>query len=151
MAENAQIPASPLDQACTCFYLRRAARTVSREYDRWLKPTGLKTTQFSLLTVASAAGPVSITDLAEQLGMERTSLTRNLRPLEQRDLIAVSPEGWKRTRLVEVTDAGHEILEQAAPLWQQAQQAVSDRLGADNAETLRTLLRATLGSDETLP
>ena len=148
MTNEPQVPASPLEAACTCFYLRRAARTISREYDRWLKPTGLKTTQFTLLSVASATGPLSITDLAAQLGMERTSLTRNLRPLEERGLIAVSPEGWKRTRLVELTDAGREILNQALPLWGQAQQAVTERMGAESAEELRKLLQAAIAESE---
>ena len=148
MTNEPQVPVSPLKAACTCFYLRRAARTISREYDRWLKPTGLKTTQFTLLSVASATGPLSITDLAAQLGMERTSLTRNLRPLEERGLIAVSPEGWKRTRLVELTDAGREILNQALPLWGQAQHAVTERMGAESAEELRKLLQAAIAESE---
>ncbi len=132
---------SGLDEVCTCFYLRRAARAISRDYDRALKPLGLKATQFTVLSATAQTGPVSITELAATLGMERTSLTRNLRPLEHRALLARSEEGWKRTRLVELTDAGRALLAEAIPLWQQAQRGLSERLGEAKVEQLRALLR----------
>lgn len=140
-AENTR--PTPGNDPCLCFELRRAARAVSRDYDRWLKPTGLKTTQFSVLSMASGRGPVSITELAEALGMERTSLTRNLRPLEARGLLRVAPEGWKRTRLVEITREGRAVLETALPLWAQAQQALKAELGDGQVEQLKALLAQT--------
>ncbi len=141
MSTKQSPPISELEEVCTCFYLRRAARAISRDYDRALKPVGLKATQFTVLSVTAQTGPVSITELAATLGMERTSLTRNLRPLEQRALLERSEEGWKRTRLVELTEAGRALLAQAIPLWQQAQQEMSERMGKQKVAQLRELLR----------
>ncbi len=134
---------TPTEDPCLCFSLRKAARTISREYDQHLKPAGLKTTQFTLLSMTASRGPLSITELAEQLGMERTSLSRTLRPLEAKGYVQVSPEGYKRTRLVEITRAGRRQLETALPLWAQAQRTVQTRLGVEQASELRELLSLT--------
>ena len=131
---------APSPDACAFFQIRRASRTISRFYDRALRPSGLKITQFSLLSAVRELGPVSITALAEVLGLERTSLSRNLRPLEKQGLIRVSPEGYKRTRTVELTVAGRALWREARGLWEQAQSAIDAHLGAERAAQLRDLL-----------
>jgi hypothetical protein len=72
---------------CTCLGLRKAARAVTQMYDQTLKPAGLRSTQFSLLVAAERAGPRGIGELAELLVMDRTTLTRNLKPLLVRGLL----------------------------------------------------------------
>ena len=118
---------------CTCFNLRKATRAVTQYYDAILQPSGLRTTQFSVLTAAAITGPAPIGRLAEQLGMDRTTLTRNLAPLEKSGLIRtggeVTSSGDRRARLVEITTAGRKALLRAMPLWEEAQSSLIGRLG----------------------
>lgn len=133
-------PITPLQEPCNCFALRRAARALSREYDRWLRPLDLSNTQFSMLYVARIGMAASITEMADALGMERTSLTRNLRPLQKRGLLTVSAEGPRRVRSIGLTAAGEAMIEQALPLWRQAQNEVAQRMGAAEAGQMRELV-----------
>ncbi len=129
-------------EACTCFNLRKAARILTRRYDRWLAPVGLKATQFSVLASLYRMGPVAIGTLAERLGMERTTLTRNLRPLEKQGLIGLSVDlEDRRGRDVTLTVAGEARLERALPLWEQAQAETLSRLGDDGWQELSSRLR----------
>ena len=124
---------------------------ISRFYDRALQPSGLKITRFSLLSVVRELGPVSISGLADALALERTSLTRNLRPLEKKGLIDVAPEGYRRARMVAITDEGQAVWDEALILWQQAQRTIDEHLGTDRAAQLRGLLQdltALAGADE---
>lgn len=121
---------------CACLNLRKAARVVAQVYDQHLQPCGLKNTQFSLLRAASLLGPISISDLAEQLQMDRTTLTRNLRPVERDGLIEVVAGKDARTRNVKVTPAGAKKLKQALPLWESAQRQVVKALGQTHWRTL---------------
>lgn len=114
---------------CTCFHLRRAARALSRRYDAGLKKSGLRANQFSILAVAGNAGPQPLGQLAERLGMDRTTLTRNLRPLERDGLLEVRAGEDRRSRWIEITPAGRQRLETALPLWQAVQRSVVDELG----------------------
>ncbi len=116
---------------CTCFNLRKAARAVTQYYDGALKPSGLRATQFTLLAAIYNAGPITIKRLAERLIMDRTTLTRNLRPLEKQGLIESASGEDRRTRAVTLTDRGREVLAQALPLWEQAQVEVVGRLGRE--------------------
>ncbi len=131
---------------CACFNLRKATRTVAQVYDQYLQPSGLKNTQFSLLRVASQYGPISITDLAEQLVMDRTTLTRNLKPVERDGLVEVIAGKDARTRNVRVTAKGLKTLKKALPLWEDAQAHVVGELGQTHwrslLQELQTVLRA---------
>ncbi|HEX6978424.1 MAG TPA: MarR family winged helix-turn-helix transcriptional regulator [Alphaproteobacteria bacterium] len=118
-------------QNCACLKVRMAARAVTRAYDLALKPVDLKVTQFSLLVAASARGPVSITALAEMLGMDRTTLTRNLGPLTRRGLVELGPEGYRRTRDVTITPQGRAVLKQAIPRWESVQEELRRKLGRE--------------------
>ena len=114
---------------CACLKVRMAARAVTRAYDGTLRPVGLRATQLSVLVAVAIDGAISIAALADFLGMDRTTLTRNLRPLQKQGLISVGPEGWRRSRNLEITKKGRSRLRQALPLWERAQDALKEKLG----------------------
>jgi DNA-binding MarR family transcriptional regulator len=129
----------------TCFAAaaRRAARVLTAAYDQALAPSGLRIGQFSLLHSVALHGPLPLARLAEHLGMDRTTLTRNLKPMVREGLLAVMPGTQDhRVRAVAVTDHGAERLRQALPLWEGAQNDVTSGFGADRAARLRTELKA---------
>ena len=114
---------------CTCFGLRKAARAVTQMYDQALKPTGLRATQLSLLFSVERTGPRGMAELAEQLVMDRTTLTRNLKPLLDRGLLK-SVEGSDRRRSpIAITAKGRAALAQALPYWREAQARMTGGLG----------------------
>ncbi len=124
---------------CFANRLRAASRAISRHYDSVLKPLDLKISQLSVLTAVSlGGGDLTIVDMAQQLGMDRSTLSRNFDPLERRGLVVLGPEARHRARRVALTDAGRALLEQAYPLWKSAQQSVEGRVG-DVAEMTRRL------------
>lgn len=123
-------------QFCACANLRMASRAVTQFYDEALKPAGLRATQFTLLSALLQVEQIAITELAERLVMDRTTLTRNLEPLEQKKLIDIYPGEDRRTRLVNLTERGRQALAKATPLWQQAQSQVTQALGEDRSNTL---------------
>jgi DNA-binding MarR family transcriptional regulator len=113
---------------CACQRVRMAARAVTRTYDLALRPSGLRSTQFTILVAASVAGGIPLHRLADILGLERTTLTRNLAAIEREGLIqVVSVDG--RTRNVLLTSPGAKRLEQALLLWDQAQQTLRNKVG----------------------
>ena len=115
--EQCLVPA----QSCTGFSLRRAGRAVARLYDRHLAAAGLRGTQFTLLNAIFLKSPVTINVLAEILAMDRTTLTRNLKPLEGKGWIKTESGDDRRTRWVSITKEGEGILRKAMPLWENAQ------------------------------
>ncbi len=116
-------------QSCACFHLRRAARAVTQRYDEALRPVGLRATQFSMLTMIRGRGPLSLQDLARRLVMDRTTLSRNLRPLQDADYVLVEPGKDRRVREISITQKGHGVLARAYPLWRQVQEGFADQLG----------------------
>lgn len=131
---------------CVCFNLRRAARLLSRRYDEAFVETGLKNTQFSLLAALLGEVAVPITSLAENLGMDRTTLTRNLRPLERQGLLRVIPDPVDhRSRRVSLTDRGRETVEAALHKWHEVQAETLDRLGGEEWTQMRAALRTLSG------
>jgi DNA-binding MarR family transcriptional regulator len=125
---------------CACHRVRTAARAVTRAYDDALRPVGLRATQLAVLLAAASEDAPSITAIAATLGMDRTTLTRNLNPLVADRLVAVGAEGWRRSRSLAVTRKGRARLREALPLWQTAQQALQRRLGGRKWELARTSL-----------
>ena len=121
---------------CTCFNLRKAARAVTRVYDEALKPSGLRATQFSLLSVVANRGPAGMTELARALVMERTTLTRNLKPLMDQGFLQVVAGADRRQRPIAVTPRGRKALDRALPLWRCAQAKIADGLGRARWEDL---------------
>ncbi len=129
-----------LPTQCLCTKLRRASRGVTRLYDEALADVGLNAAQFSLLRNLQRLEQPSITALAEAMGLDRSTLGRNLRVVEGRGLVQLGDGADQRSRLVLLTDAGRAVLEQGAPLWEVAQQQVAARLGADKRAALMQLL-----------
>jgi DNA-binding MarR family transcriptional regulator len=113
---------------CTCFNLRKATRVVTQLFDDVMQPTGLRATQFTLLAAISATGTIAIRQLANFLVMDRTTLTRNLKPLEAKRLIKIVPGEDRRTRTLTLTDKGKKTYEKSLPVWRQAQAEVVERL-----------------------
>jgi DNA-binding MarR family transcriptional regulator len=122
--------------SCTGFNLRKAMRVVSQLYDDHLRPTGIRGTQFALMVVIKLTGPVLVSKLAEYAVMDRTTLTRNLDILEKQGLIELNQGSDKRTRLVSITQKGMLMLDQAYPLWEQAQNKVNGALGQTRLQSL---------------
>ena len=122
---------------CVCGNLRRAARAVTQVYDEVLRPTGLRITQFGILGVTKAMGPVTVTRLAEATVTDRTTLTRNLKLLEKRGLIRVEKGSDRREREVTLTDRGSDALVKGLPFWQKAQAHVLEELGEERWRALR--------------
>ena len=104
--------------------VRRAARVVANHYDKHLKPTGLKGTQFTLLNTIFMNPATNIGKLADVLGLDRTTLNRNLKPLEGKGLIRSGSGKDPRTRTLKLTKEGTKILQNALPHWLEAQSGV---------------------------
>jgi DNA-binding MarR family transcriptional regulator len=127
---------------CACLNLRWASRAVSQLYDEALRPAGLKTTQFSLLGAVWKYEGASIQELADGIGLDRTSLTRALQPLERDGLLAISISATDgRVRSVSLTDEGRSRLERGYPLWQAAQAELERRVGGERLQELVASLR----------
>lgn len=138
-----QQPASALDVRCTCFMVRSLSRKISQLYDDALAPSGLKGTQFSLLAQArtrKGQAPMTVSELATALHTDRTTMTRNLRTLEQSGLIALEPGADARSRCVVVTREGEAVFRQALKLWKQAQEQVRELCGTEQIVALEELV-----------
>ena len=129
-----------LTSECICTHLRRAARGVSRPYDEALAGFGINVAQFSLLRHVQRLDRPSITSLAEAMGLERSTLGRNLRVLEAEGLVRLADGDDQRNRLVLLSEAGRARLEAAHPAWQQAQQQLVEQLGEGQRDELVRLL-----------
>ena len=127
---------------CTCNNLRKAARAVTQYYDEVLRPSGIRATQFSLLSAIKQFGTVSIGVLAEESVMDRTTLTLNLKLLEDEGLITIAPGDDARVREVSLTPVAVEKLAVANRYWRQAQAQMAARMGN---EGVRHLLRSLSG------
>ncbi len=117
--------------ACTCTNLRQAARMMTQAYDAALQPSGLKATQFTLLATLDGLGEAPLTQLADALVMDRTTLTRNLKPLVRRGLIRIAHAEDQRIRNISLTKAGRRAFEDARPHWAQAQSRIVKSLGQE--------------------
>jgi DNA-binding MarR family transcriptional regulator len=124
-------------ERCACHKVRMAARAVTRLYDDTLRSSGLRATQLSVLVAVGIDEAMSITALAKFMGMDRSTLTRNLSPLEKEGLIRVGLEGWRRSRAVEMTKKGRSRLREALPLWEKAQQTLKRKLGDRKWDVIR--------------
>jgi DNA-binding MarR family transcriptional regulator len=126
---------------CNCLALRQAARHVSQFYDQFLAASGLRTTQYSILARLQRKGPMSINALAAELVMDRTTLGRNILPLERDGLIAIRPDRVDhRSKDVQLTKAGVARFRAASEGWRQAQTRFEAAFGGKRAKALRALL-----------
>lgn len=133
---------------CNGTALRKATRRVSQLYDAVLAPSGLRSTQRSLLIHIARAGTPTMGDLAAALVLDRSALAHNLKPLERDGLVAilVDPRD-KRSRLVGLTALGRARLDESMALWRNAQHRFETAFGPDQAEALRAAL-AVIASPE---
>lgn len=125
---------------CNCLNIRRASQAVTEVYDEFLAPSNLKIGQFSLLRHIKQLEPVSVSDLALIIRLDRTTLVRNLKPLEKSGFVEdISAEG-ARNRQLKLTDKGIETYKYAEELWEKAQSFLEEYLGKDNIDIFTTLL-----------
>jgi DNA-binding MarR family transcriptional regulator len=130
--------------SCNCLALRRAARDLARRYDDAFRPLDLNNGQFSMLTAIAGLQPAGIQAIGDLLGMDRTTVTAALKPLQRRGLVEVDwDEEDLRGRLVQLTREGTRLVQRAIPLWEAAQQEAAERLGGEEAaESFRRQLAA---------
>lgn len=121
MITHALLTPRQISTDCICLNTQRAARAVARRYDAAFRPINLSSGQFSILAALNQDGSVSMSTLAEILGLERTTLTRNLRPLVEAGLVRSESGGDKRVRAIALTKSGRDKLALAMPLWAAAQ------------------------------
>jgi DNA-binding MarR family transcriptional regulator len=130
---------------CLCANTRRAARHITQAYDDALRPVGLRATQFFLLTALSrAAGSegIPVGELADILGMDRTTLTRNLAIAERQQWIDTGAAKDRRSKLIRLAPKGKTLLGKALPYWKGAQRRLQDRLGQQKAALLLSLAQS---------
>jgi DNA-binding MarR family transcriptional regulator len=132
---------------CTCDRLRKLARRLTQRYDAYLAPTGLRLTQFSLLAHLMRGEPLTMSALAGLLEMDRTTLTRNLKPLADAGLVALDAGRDARERVVSVSEQGRTVWRAARDQWRRAQEDVNQVLGVEQVIALHAVLD---GSLETL-
>jgi len=135
-------------QQCNCLAVRQAARYLTQFYDQYLASSGLRTTQFSILAKLMGYGALSINALAKELVMDRTTLGRNMLPLEREGLIEIVPGTTdRRTKELRLTKAGQERLRAAAPGWTEAQEKFEASFGRKRSAELRGLLDQVVASE----
>ena len=127
---------------CASFNFRRAARAMTALFDHALQGSGIRSTQFTILTAVAKAQPVSVGKVSETLVMDATTLTRNLNLLRKQGLVTVSPRGSMRQRFVSLTAEGEKALARAVPLWREIQQKFVNNIGEDQWRKLREELES---------
>jgi len=132
------MPVKP--QGCTNLKLRQLMRRVAAHYDAEVGKTGLKGTQYSLLSYVVKLGPVRPVDLAAEMRISPSTLTRNMRPLVDAGLIEVLPGEDARSRLVSATSVGREKRQEAQRRWRVAQEGINEMLGARRVVQLHAML-----------
>lgn len=123
-------------RTCACFNFRKASRSVTQLFDQALAPTGLRSTQLVILITSELLGPSSIARLARELVMDRSTLTRNLKPLLNSDLLRISKAEHAKQKMVATTDIGRLALVNAVPYWERAQKHLVERLGTSHWDEL---------------
>jgi DNA-binding MarR family transcriptional regulator len=132
---------------CNCLAVRQAARYITQFYDQYLASAGLRTTQYGILAKLKRQGPMSINALAAELVMDRTTLGRNVRPLERDGLIVIEPDpDDRRSKVLRLTRTGDTRFERAHKGWAEAQRRFEGAYGGKQTSELRRSLRAVLGS-----
>jgi DNA-binding MarR family transcriptional regulator len=147
MARNSETDTTDYMAAAGCFCMasREAARKITRLYDSWMQESGIRITQFTILSQVMLRGEMPIGKLAGLLGMERTTLTRNLATLEEHNWITIRAGEDPRARMIAITAPGRAAVRRAFPYWSDAQAHVGKLLGADGQAALKLLGSRRLG------
>lgn len=127
-------------QGCTNIKLRQLMRRVAQHYDAEVGKTGLKGTQYSLLSYVYKLGPLRPGDLAREMKIDASTLTRNLKPMVNAGWLSLDPGADGRSRLVSITDAGRDKRQEAQRRWRTAQEALNSTLGVARVVELHALL-----------
>jgi DNA-binding MarR family transcriptional regulator len=131
---------------CNCFAVRSAARHVTQFYDQFLAPVGLRTTQFSILVRLKRMGPLTIAGLAHEMVTDRTTLGRNILPLERDGLIRIEPAALdRRAKELHLTKAGEKRVQVGIEAWSQVR--FETKFGSKRAAELRAMLRAVVATE----
>ena len=130
-----------MKRTCYCVAVRTAARRTTALYDSLLEPAGVTLAQFSLLRKVERAEPVSLTKLGQLAELDRSTVGRNVKALEQLRLVRLGHTKDQREAAVRLTLAGKDVLRRAAPLWEEAQRRIEAALGSSGAAQLETLAR----------
>jgi DNA-binding MarR family transcriptional regulator len=115
-------------RGCICSSVRRASRAVTDHYEQRFRGSGLRATQFTVLSTVAQTGPIALSHLAKMLGLDRTTLSRNVQPLERRALIKLSGAKDARVREASITPQGRALVRKTLPRWQDAQASALDVL-----------------------
>jgi DNA-binding MarR family transcriptional regulator len=135
-------------QDCNCFALRSAARHVTQLYDQLLAPSGLRATQFSILAKLRRLGPLTINELAKNMVTDRTTLGRNIQPLQREGWIRIEPMAAdRRAKKLHLTKIGEQRLQVALKAWSQAQTKFEATFGRKRTAELRALLQGVVASE----
>lgn len=134
MEANEPINPKSINSQCSCFNLRKATRAVTQFFDHQLEPVGIRATQFTLLVSLASVHARTLTEMAHNLVMDRTTLTRNLKPLEKAGLIHTVEPRDKRSKAYALTEKGRETLDRGIPLWQQAQNRIQESITDERFE-----------------
>jgi DNA-binding MarR family transcriptional regulator len=141
------VPPQPNLTECNCLAVRQAARYVTQFYDRHMAQAGLRAGQYGILVRLRRLGPMTINELAGELVMDRTTLGRNIRPLERDGLITItSVRADRRIKQLQLTAAGEERFRTARATWVEAQRSFETGFGPERSAQLRGLLRAVVDS-----
>jgi DNA-binding MarR family transcriptional regulator len=128
--------------ACACTRVRTAARLITRAYDDALRPAGVNASQLAILAAIDVDEATSIAGLSKRLAMDRTTLSRNLKPLQAAGLVRLGAEGWKRSKTVHLTTQGRKVLTRAKGLWEDAQTRFLEAFGKADWKRLDRDLRS---------
>jgi len=142
MSRNPVFPyatARTIGRDCLCLRIQRASRIVGRRFDVALRPVGLNNWQFTLLVMLNRPSPLTVNGLAEELAMDRTTTTKNLKPLERRGLLEIrQDEKDARVRRIVLTASGHDVLTEALQYWQSTNDAIVASLDGGTLACLRS-------------
>lgn len=125
---------------CASFNVRRTARALTNLYESALEPVGLRSTGFTILLEVAKSEPVAIGVLAKTLGLDSTTMTRNLRLLQKKALLSISDRSSDRQRFVTLLPEGRKVLKRCLPLWRKAQKKFVGKVGVDSWRALREAL-----------
>lgn len=121
---------------CACYRARSMARAITGLYDEMLDDSGLRTTQLAILSAIRMHGAVSMQQLAAELGVDPSTMTRTLLPMERDGFVASEPGEDRRVRELALTPKGHRKLAEAGRLWAAAQQKLREKIGSERFERL---------------
>lgn len=130
---------------CMGFNLKKTTRAVQNLFDNAYKSVGLEGTQYTVLSHVFVAGPITLSKLADLMYVDRTTLGRNLKPLDKKGLIEIKSGKDRRAKLISITDHGKEVLSQALPIWKETHEQIKNLLGLENwSSTVTNLQTLTL-------